>query len=112
MDFGCVHGRATYNPRGFGMNKTAPHEGESTFRTLFEKSPDAIGVSREGVHIFVNPAYVQLFGYDSVVDLAGKSVFDVIAPSSRSEVAERIARRSRGGEAQSRYEARGLRRDG
>jgi PAS domain S-box-containing protein len=85
---------------------------EATFRTLFEKSPDAIGVSREGVHVFVNPAYVTLFGYHAATELLGKPVFDVIAPCSRAEVAKRIEARARGENVPSCYEARGLRRDG
>jgi PAS domain S-box-containing protein len=86
--------------------------GERTFRTLFEKSPDAIGVSREGVHLFANPAYVELFGYQDANELVGKPVFEVIAPCSRHEVAERIQARARGHNVPSCYEARGLRRNG
>jgi PAS domain S-box-containing protein len=85
---------------------------EATFRTLFEKSPDAIGVSRQGVHVFANPAYVTLFGYEAASELLGKPVFDVIAPCSREEVARRIESRARGENVSSCYEARGLRRDG
>jgi PAS domain S-box-containing protein len=86
--------------------------GEATFRTLFEKSPDAIGVSQQGMHVFINPAYVELFGYEVASELLGKPVFAVIAPCSREEVAERIESRARGENVPSCYEARGLRRDG
>jgi PAS domain S-box-containing protein len=79
---------------------------------LFEKSLDAIGVSRRGVHLFVNPAYVELFGYQTAGELLGQPVFDVIAPCSREEVAQRIEGRARGENVPSCYEARGLRRDG
>ena len=82
------------------------------FRTLFEKSPDAIGVSRRGVHLFVNPAYARLFGYGAPADLIDKPVLSFVAPSSRAEIADRIERRARGEDVPMRYEARGLRRDG
>jgi PAS domain S-box-containing protein len=82
------------------------------FRTLFEKSPDAIGVSRRGVHLFVNPAYARLFGYGSPADLIDKPVLSVVAPSSRDEIADRIERRARGEDVPMRYEALGLRSDG
>jgi PAS domain S-box-containing protein len=85
---------------------------EATFRTLFEKSPDAIGVSRQGLHVFVNPAYVELFGYQSADELLGKPVLAVIAPCARDEIAERIKRRAQGEDVPSCYEARGLRSDG
>jgi PAS domain S-box-containing protein len=79
---------------------------------LFEKSPDAIGVSRQGIQLFVNPAYATMFGYESADDLVAKPVLDIVAPSHRAEVADLIIRRARGEDVPTRYEARGLRRDG
>jgi PAS domain S-box-containing protein len=86
--------------------------GEKTFRTIFEKAVDAIAVSKEGMHVFANPAYAAMFGYDSTADLLGRPVADVIAPSSRAQVAERIELRARGVDVPTKYEVRGLRRDG
>ena len=95
---------------------TGQIENEATtlpdFRTLFEKSPDAIGVSRSGVHLFVNPAYARLFGYASPADLIDKPVLSIVAPSSRAEIVDRIERRARGEDVPMRYEALGLRSDG
>lgn len=86
--------------------------GERTFRTLFEKAVDAIAVSQDGLHVFVNPAYVQLFRYRGASDLIGRPVLDIVAPCSRQQVAERIQLRARGIEVPTRYEVRGLRHDG
>src|SRR5688572_9884127 len=86
--------------------------GEKTFRTLFEKAVDAIAVSRDGLHVFVNPAYVQLFRYKAANDLIGRPVLDVIAPVAREQIAERIELRAQGIEVPTRYEVRGLRHDG
>ena len=86
--------------------------GEKTFQTLFEKAVDAIAVSRDGIHLFANRAYATLFGYASAADLVGRPVSDVIAPVSRAQVAERIELRARGMDVPTRYEVRGLRRDG
>ena len=33
------------------------------YRTIFENSLDAIGVSKVGIHLFVNNAYLDLFGF-------------------------------------------------
>jgi PAS domain S-box-containing protein len=85
---------------------------EKTFRTLFEKAGDAIAVSRDGFHVFVNPAYVELFRFEAVADLIGRPVLEVVAPASRRQVAERIELRARGIEVPTRYEVRGLRHDG
>lgn len=90
----------------------ALQESEAKFRTLFEKSLDAIGVSRRGVHVFVNPGYLRLFGYEMPADLLGRPVLDVLAPASRAMVAERIERRARGETVPTQYEVRALDRKG
>src|SRR5258705_945653 len=108
----AVHNFAPFRP----AVTTRQIENEPTtlpdFRTLFEKSPDAIGVSRRGVHLFVNPAYARLFGHGAPADLIDKPVLSIVAPSSRAEIADRIERRGRGEDVPMRYEGRGLRRDG
>lgn len=87
-------------------------ESEIKFRAVFEKSIDAIGISKTGIHVFVNPAYLTLFGYASNDDLAGKPVLDLIAPGERPAIIERIQRRARGETIHSAYETRGLRKNG
>jgi len=84
---------------------------EARFKAVFENSRDAIGVSKAGVHVFVNPAYLVLFGFPHETDLAGKPVLDLIAPDSRDQVKNQILRRVRGESAPSTYETRGLRTD-
>ena len=59
-----------------------------------------------------NPAYVRLFGYESVAELRGRSLLEQIAPSHRGHVQQMIAQRARGERLPQRYETRGLRRDG
>jgi PAS domain S-box-containing protein len=85
---------------------------EARFRAVFENSRDAIGVSKAGVHIFVNPAYLDLFGYPRGTDLAGKPVLDLIAPDNRDHIKAYIQRRVRGESVPSIYETRGLHADG
>ena len=85
---------------------------EARFRAVFESSQAALGVSKAGVHVYVNPAYRELFGYPPKTDLSKKPVLDLIAPGSRDQIKEYIARRARGESAPSTYETRGLRVDG
>ena len=40
-------------------------ESETKLRAVLDGSRDAIGISKEGIHVFANPAYLSLFGYDS-----------------------------------------------
>ena len=90
----------------------ALRESESRLRAIFEGSRDAIGVSRLGVHLFANPAYLALYGYENNEKIAGTSILNSIAPSHREQVMEYIQRRAAGEDAPVFYEARGLRSDG
>ena len=87
-------------------------ESELKFRSIFDHSVDAIGVSKTGVHVMVNPAYLRIFGYESADQLVGKSILDLIAPSHRPQILNYVRQRAAGEEIPSKYETRGLRRDG
>ena len=90
--------------------KREPVEVGDWLRALFDESPAAIGFSRDGVMLDANPAYVRLFGYESVAELRGRSLLEQIAPSHRGHVQQMIAQRARGDRLPQRYETRGLRR--
>lgn len=85
---------------------------ETQLRAILENSLDPIGVSRDGIHEYVNPAYLRMFGYRSARDLLGKSVLTVIAEDDRAEIQRRIERRRRGDKVEGSFETRGLRSDG
>jgi PAS domain S-box-containing protein len=90
----------------------ALREGEARLRAIFEASADAIGVSKAGIHIAANLAYLALFGYADDDHLVGKPITDLIALSQRPAVVENVRKRARGESAPSGYETRGLRKDG
>lgn len=90
----------------------ALHESEIKFRNVFENSVDAIGVSKSGIHVFVNPAYLTLFGYANSNELTGKPIIDLIAPSEHTKILDNVKRREIGELSLSCYETRGLRKDG
>lgn len=87
-------------------------ESETQLRAILENSLDPIGVSRNGIHHFVNPAYLRMFGCERPEQLVGQSVLQVIAPDERAAIAARIARRHRGEPVEASYETRGQRADG
>ncbi len=87
-------------------------ENETKFRAIFEHSMDAIGVLKDGVHLFVNSAYRDLFGYTDSGELVGTLIIDHIAPCQRETILERRRRREFGENVPSDYETRGLRKDG
>jgi PAS domain S-box-containing protein len=87
-------------------------EREARQSLIFRMSSDAIGVSKDGVHTLVNPAYAAMFGYERAEDLVGVPVVEMIAEPERPRVAEYVARRRRGEPVPSSYEVRARRRDG
>jgi len=87
-------------------------ESEQRFRTLIEKSPVAISLSRKGKMLFVNQAFIDVFGLKSTNDIIGKSIFNNIAESERTKILKRNKNRETGNEEISSYETIGLREDG
>jgi PAS domain S-box-containing protein len=55
-------------------------ESEGRFRTLVEWLPDAVGVHRAGVLIYVNPAAIKMFNARTAQDLIGTAVLDRVHP--------------------------------
>ncbi len=85
---------------------------ETQLRAILENSLDPIGVSRNGIHEYVNPAYLRMFGYTNAGELLGQSVLKVIADDERAAIQRRIERRCRGEAVEGSYETRGRRTDG
>ncbi len=101
--------------RDIGQRKRAEHQRQEAlrrWRTFFEATSDAIGVSFRGVHVEANAAYARLFGFDRPEALPGVPVLDLIAPADRARIAGNIRRRAAGEPLPSVYLAHGLRRDG
>ena len=90
----------------------ALRESESKLRAIFECSRDAIGVSKHGVHIFANPAYLKLFGFENNEKIQGNSILDSIAPSHRQKMIQNVQQRSSREPVPAFYESRGLSTDG
>ncbi|HEU4325914.1 MAG TPA: HAMP domain-containing sensor histidine kinase [Roseiflexaceae bacterium] len=82
------------------------------FQLLVDHAPIGIVITRALVSLYVNPAYLRMFGLGSLSDLKALSPLDLVAPESRSLVAERMRLRSEGLLPSESFEAVGLRRDG
>ena len=70
----------------------ALRESEQSYRSLIERSPDAILVHRDGQIVFGNRSAARLFVASSTNALAGIRLLDLIHPDYRDDVRERIAR--------------------
>lgn len=57
----------------------ALREAEKRCQLLLESSVDAIAYVHDGMHIYANRAYLELFGYDDVEELEGMPMIDLIA---------------------------------
>ena len=90
----------------------ALQESEARFRTLIEKAPVAIGIGRDGLNIYANQKYLDMFGFESASELAGRPIAGHWAPEYQALINERAQQRSRGIEVPESYEAVGQRRDG
>jgi PAS domain S-box-containing protein len=87
-------------------------ESEFKFRSIFENALDAIGVIKKGRFEMINPLFVKMFGYDDEKELLGESVMKIIAPIFHEKIEGYLAVREIGGEAPTRYEVKGLKKDG
>lgn len=61
-------------------------ETEQRCQLLLDSSMDAIAYVHEGMHIFTNPAYMELFGYDDADEMACIPLLDLVAGQDLDQV--------------------------
>jgi PAS domain S-box-containing protein len=93
-------------------SEKALRESETRLHAVFDNSRDAISLSRNGLHVLVNPAYVRMFGLPDAEGLIGTPTDARIASSHRDQVQGYTDLRSRGEPAPSEYDTRCIRQDG
>ncbi|QTF56500.1 EAL domain-containing response regulator [Stutzerimonas frequens] len=64
--------------------EVALREAEKRCQLLLDSSVDAIAYVHDGMHIYANRAYLELFGYDDVDDLEGMPMIDLIGGADQS----------------------------
>jgi diguanylate cyclase (GGDEF)-like protein/PAS domain S-box-containing protein len=57
------------------------NESEKRCRTLLDSSRDAITYVHEGMHIYANPVYLEMFGYADQDEIDGMPIMDMVAPN-------------------------------
>ena len=87
-------------------------ESEERYRIAIEYSNDGVSLSKGGLNIYVNQKYLDIFGYDRPEEVIGKSHSITVHPSDRNMVTDYNEKRNRGEPAPSRYEFKGIRKDG
>ena len=96
----------------FKRTEAALVESEERYRTAIECSNDAITISQGDFRVYANQKFLEMFGYERLDEVIGQPIYPVIHPDERDRMAE-IDRRRQGGEpAPSRYEFKGVKKDG
>jgi PAS domain S-box-containing protein len=85
---------------------------EARARAFFDATTEAMGISREGLHVEVNTAYAKLFGYASPAELVGLPILELIDESEHPRISEAVRRRARGEPTPATYPLKAKRRDG
>jgi len=64
----------------------AVRETEQRCQLLLDSSRDAIAYVTDGMHIYANLTYVQLFGYDDAEELEGMPIIDMVGSEYQTEL--------------------------
>jgi len=87
-------------------------ESEESSRLLIEQAPIGIGIMQDGVLTQVNPQFLKVFGYDSMLEVLGLPVEEFYSPEDRSLITQRCKDRLLGKPLPVHYEVRGLKKNG
>lgn len=101
-----------YHRRAQRIAEAFLKETEKRCQLLLENSRDAISYVHDGMHIYANTAYVELFGYDSGEDLEGMPVIDLISKQDLGRFKEFLRAYSKGDKSSSELKFHGMRADG
>jgi PAS domain S-box-containing protein len=89
----------------------AIRESETKYSTLVESSLTGIYIDQDGIIVFANQRFADIFGYERQA-LMGMNSRDLVHPEDRSLTDMLRGKRLKGEAAPSEYEARGLTKDG
>ena len=79
-------------------------ETERRCDALIESSRDPIAYVHEGMHIRANPAYLEMFGFESFEDIEGMSLLDLVGPQHVDPFKQLLKSLSKGEAPPPRYE--------
>lgn len=87
-------------------------ESEERYRTAIEYSNDGVVLIKERTLWYVNRKFAELFGYGLRREIVGKSLAVILHPEDRDRVMDIARSRSEGEPAPSRYDFKGIKKDG
>jgi diguanylate cyclase (GGDEF)-like protein/PAS domain S-box-containing protein len=92
--------------------RDALSEREDRWRALLQASRDPIAYIHDGMHLHANPTYLDMFGYDSIDELAGLPVLDLVVADDQGRFKDFMRAHMKGESEESNIEVAGLRSDG
>lgn len=92
--------------------RDALSEREERWRALLHASHDPIAYVHDGMHIHANPTYLDMFGYDSIDELTGLTVLDLVVADDQGRFKDFMRAHMKGEGEESNIEVAGLRSDG
>ena len=95
---------ALQDRRGLRRLESSLRETERRCDALIASSREPIAYLHEGMHIRANPAYLEVFGYESFDDVEGMSLLDMIATPHVDEFKQLLKRLSKGDAPPPRFE--------
>jgi PAS domain S-box-containing protein len=93
-------------------NNEVLNESEERCRLVVEHSNDGIALVKGDEFLYVNQKFLEIFGYEQREEVIGRSATITVHPDDREMVITVNRQRQAGEPAPSRYEFKGIRRDG
>lgn len=90
--------QAQINWRALKHAQAQVRESEKRCQLLLESSKDAVGYAHEGMHIYANRSYLDLFGFGDMDEIEGVPLMDLVTRGERGNVKEFLRQYARGGE--------------
>ncbi len=87
-------------------------ESEERNRVVIDSSNDGIAIMKGDEHVYVNQRFVEIFGYDDPNEIIGKPNRTTVHPDDFRFVSDINIRRQRDESVPTRYEFKGIKKDG
>jgi diguanylate cyclase (GGDEF)-like protein/PAS domain S-box-containing protein len=103
---------ATRSRRASLLLEKALEEANNRAQELVTSSRDAITYVHEGMHIFANESYLELFGYSSQEEIEGMPIMDMVKGDEHAKFKQFLRDYTKGKAEESRLEVTGIKTDG
>ncbi len=105
--------RALNDRRKLRTFNKSMRESEKRCRSLLDSSRDAITYVHEGMHLYANSVYMEMFGYDDIEEIEGMPIMDMVSPDDHEAFKKFLRKFSKNDEEiQGDIEVSGMRTDG